>query len=365
MFPKANYGDRIGRVRRVVADSGTDALLLSVGADMPYFTGYEAPQLERLTMLVVPAGGEATLVVPRLEAPRVPDRAGAFDVLPWDEMDDPVAIVAGLVGRADRIAIGDHTWARFLLGLQGVFPRAEFTPATPFTARLRTRKDDDEVGWLRKAGEATDRVVDRLDEETFAGRTERDLARRVAEMAIDEGHDTASFAIVGSGPNGASPHHEAGDRIIGPGDAVVVDFGGRMSGYCSDTTRTFFVGEPTERIIEVFSILREAQATAVDAVAPGVPAQEIDRAARTIIDGGGYGEFFVHRTGHGIGLEVHEEPYIIEGNDQPLSEGMAFSVEPGIYLPGEFGMRIEDIVVVTADGVDRLNRSPRRLHVVG
>jgi Xaa-Pro aminopeptidase len=348
-----------------MAGSGVQTLLLSVGADLPYFTRYEAPQLERLTMLVVPADGEATLVVPRLEAPRVPDPGGAFEILPWEETDDPVAIVAGLVGSSSRIAIGDHTWSRFLLALQAATPDVRFEPASPLTARLRSCKDAAEIEWLRRAAQAADRVVAVLDDETFSGRSERALARRIAELAVDEGHDTAGFAIVGSGPNGASPHHEAGDRLIADGDAVVVDFGGRMRGYCSDTTRTFHVGDPSPRFAEIFSVLEQAQAAAVDAVAPGVAAEDVDRAARDIIEAAGYGEFFVHRTGHGIGLEVHEEPYIISGNTRPLEAGMAFSVEPGIYLPGEFGMRIEDIVVVTDQGVERLNRSPRRLHVVG
>lgn len=348
-----------------MAGAGIDALLLSVGADLPYFTGYEAPQLERLTMLVVPVGGPATMVVPRLEAPRLPDPVDAFGVAPWDETDDPVTLVARSIGGAGRVAVGDHTWARFLLRLQAQLPGALFVPATPLTSELRVCKDAEEVALLRRAAEATDRVVASLDGEVFSGRTERELARRVAEMVIDEGHDTADFAIVGSGPHGASPHHEAGERVVAAGDGVVVDFGGRMGGYCSDTTRTFHVGDPSSRFAEAFAVLEAAQEAAVEAVAPGVPAQEVDRAARRIIAGAGLGEFFVHRTGHGIGLEVHEEPYIVEGSERPLRPGMAFSVEPGIYLPGEFGMRIEDIVVVTETGADRLNRSPRGLHLVG
>jgi Xaa-Pro aminopeptidase len=364
MFPPADHGQRLERLRNVMAESGVGALLLSVGADLPYFTGYEAPQLERLTMLTVVHEREATLVVPRLEAPRVPDPGGAYVVVPWDETEDPVAIVAGLVRSVPRIAVGDHTWSRFLLALQRAVPGAAFDPASPLTTRLRVRKDASEIEWLRSAARATDRVIAALDTETFTGRSERDLARRIAELAVDEGHDTAGFAIVGSGPNGASPHHEAGDRLIAEGDAVVIDFGGRMHGYCSDTTRTFHVGDPPPRFAEIYGVLQEAQAAAVDAVAPGVAAEAVDRAARDIIEAAGYGDFFVHRTGHGIGLEVHEEPYIVSGNTQSLEPGMAFSVEPGIYLPGEFGMRIEDIVVVTDVGVERLNRSPRRLHLV-
>ncbi len=345
-----------------MAERGVDATLLSVGADLPYFTGYEATPLERLTMAVIPREGRPTLVVPRLEAPRVVPEPEVFDIRAWDETEDPVAIVAKLA--TGNCAIGDQTWARFLLALQQAVPDARFTSATPLTAELRMRKDADEVDLLRRAGAATDRVVARLGELTFSGRTEREMAAEVAAMTVEEGHDTAAFGIIASGPNGASPHHEPGDRQITPGDAIVVDFGGRLGGYCSDTTRNFVVGEPSARYQEAFAVLVAAQTAAVEAVAPGVPAESVDAVSRRIIDAAGWGEFFVHRTGHGIGLEVHEEPYIVSGSSRPLEAGMAFSVEPGIYVPGEFGMRIEDIVTVTPDGVERLNQSPRRYVVV-
>jgi Xaa-Pro aminopeptidase len=347
-----------------MADRGVDVALLSVGADLPYFTGYEAMPLERLTMLVLPVDAPATLVVPRLEAPRVGVLGGVFEVRAWDETEDPVEIVAGLAAGAATIAVGDQTWSVFLLRLQERLA-ASFRPASRLTRQLRMRKDPSEVECLRAAGAAADRVAARLDALRFTGRTEREVAALVAGWLVDEGHERASFAIVGSGPNGASPHHESGDRVISAGDAIVVDFGGRLSGYHSDTTRAFFVGEPSGMTAEVFSVVHRAQEAAVADVRPGVAASAVDAAARTVIEEAGYGPYFVHRTGHGIGLDVHEDPYIVEGNSLVLEEGMTFSIEPGIYLPGEFGVRIEDIVAVTRDGVERLNTSSRDPHVVG
>lgn len=226
------------------------------------------------------------------------------------------------------------------------------------------RKGPEEIDLLRQAGAAVDRVMTRLDGTRFSGKTERELSVEIAAMTVEEGHEASAFSIVASGPSGASPHHEPGDRMIAAGDTVVVDFGGRLQGYHSDITRTFFVGEPPLRVREVFGVVREAQEAGVAAAGPGVAAQEVDRAARRVIADAGFGRFYLHRTGHGIGLEEHEPPYIVEGNAEPLDPGMAFSVEPGIYLPGEFGIRIEDVVLATADGAERLNEAPRDLHLV-
>ena len=365
MFPDVDYAGRIQKARRLVAESGAQAMLLSVGADLPYFIGYEAMPLERLTMLVLPAGGEAELVVPRLEAPRVEPRGAAFSITPWDELDDPVELVARRCRGFDSLLIGDQTWARFLLELQGALPMSRFSSATPLTSQLRARKDAAEVALLREAGAAADRVVATLLKEPFAGRTERSIAGRVQELTVGEGHDIASFAIVASGPNAASPHHEPTDRKLAEGDTVVIDFGGRRRGYCSDTTRTFVVGIPDAEVAEAHAVLRAAQEAARAAVRPGVSAEDVDKAARDVIADGGFADYFIHRTGHGIGLEVHEHPYIVAGNRQPLEPGMAFSIEPGIYVPDKYGMRIEDIVVCTADGIEELNRSDRSLQVVG
>ncbi|MFH1329928.1 MAG: Xaa-Pro peptidase family protein [Actinomycetota bacterium] len=353
------------RARALMAARSVDALLLSAGADLLYFTGYRAMPLERLTMLMLPADGPATLVVPALEAPRVTPCPEAFSLEPWGETEDPVSLVARRCGAARRLAVGDSTWAVFLLALQERLPGASFAAASTLTGELRLRKGPEEIDLLCRSGAAVDRVVARLDGTCFSGKTERQLSAEIAAMTVEEGHEAATFSIVASGPNGASPHHEAGDRVVDEGDTVVVDFGGRLQGYHSDITRTFFVGEPPARVREVFGVVRDAQEAGVAAAGPGVPAQAVDRAARRVIAAAGFGPFFMHRTGHGIGLEEHEPPYIVEGNAAPLEPGMAFSVEPGIYLPGEFGIRIEDVVVVAPGGVERLNEAPRGLHLVG
>jgi len=359
-----DYKTRIEGLRRLMHDRGVGALLVSVGADLPYFTGYEAMPLERLTMLVVTADRDPVLVVPELEAPRVEVFPEVFQVRSWGETEDPVEIVARHLMGVESAAVGDQTWSVFLLALQNRLPGTRFTSAALLTRELRMRKDPAEIDALRRAARAADRVTEQLGGLILRGRTEIELARLVAEMTLSEGHETASFAIVASGPNGASPHHEASDRVIEEGDAIVVDFGGRLGGYCSDTTRTFYVGEPSDEFRLAYSVLEEAQAAAVEAVRPGAVAADIDGVARRIISRAGFGDLFIHRTGHGIGLETHEHPYIVESNDLTLEPGMTFSVEPGIYLPGRFGMRIEDIVAVTTTGVERLNRADRGLTVV-
>jgi Xaa-Pro aminopeptidase len=344
---------------------GVDVLLLSVGADLPYLTGYEAMPLERLTMLVLPRDGEATLVVPRLEAPRVVERPDSFALHPWDETDDPVGIVARLAGSPARAAVGDRTWARFLMELQRALPATEFGPASAVMAPLRAVKDAAEIEALRAAARAVDGVALAMRERPFAGRTEADVSRELVERMLEAGHQRANFAIVAAGPNAASPHHQPGARVIAPGDAVVCDFGGTMQGYCSDITRMFVVGPAPPELLDLYPVLAEAQEKAVQAARAGTPCQEVDATARGIIAGAGYGEYFVHRTGHGIGLEEHEDPYLVSGNGERLQPGHAFSVEPGIYLPGRCGARIEDIVVVTSDGPERLNQAPRDLAVIG
>ena len=334
--------------------------MLSVGSDLPYFTGYEAMPLERLTMLVVPPTGDSTLFVPKLEAPRV--EPGPCEVVPWAETEDPVGLVAKAAAGARHAAIGDHTWSTFLLGLQREMPDTKWSLASGLTRYLRMRKEPAEIELLRSAAEAADRVLARVPAEVrFSGRTEREVARDFQEMTVAAGHEVAWAAIIASGPNGASPHHEPGDRVIEVGDLVVCDFGGRVGGYFSDVTRTFVVGEATARHTEVHALVVAANEAGRAAVAPGVSCEEIDRAARRVIVDGGYGDYFIHRTGHGIGLEGHEHPYMIEGNDLPLETGMTFSVEPGVYLPGELGVRIEDIVACGEIRVDDLNLAERRL----
>ncbi len=351
------FQDRLTRVRARMTELGVDALLLSVGADLPWLCGYEAMPLERLTMLVVPAKDDPTLVVPRLEAPRVVNRPDLFHLLPWDETDNPVSIVAGLVGGRITLAVGDHTWSKFLLALQEEMPARRWHPASLVTSPLRAAKDRAELDCLARAAAAADRVATAIQhgEITFIGRSEADVAKDIGRRLVAEGHNKVAFVIVASGPNSASPHHEPCERIIGPGEAVVCDFGGVLDGYCSDITRTVVTGEPSPELLELYAVVSEAQAAGVNAALVGARCCEVDEAARDVIVDAGYGEYFPHRTGHGIGRDVHEDPYLVDGNHTRLVAGNAFSVEPGIYLPGRYGARLEDIVVATADGPRPLN----------
>jgi Xaa-Pro aminopeptidase len=347
---------------------GIDTVMLSAGADLPWLTGYTAMPLERLTMLILPLESEAVLVVPRLEAARVEPHPELFSVRPWAETENPVEIVTGVVGRSRRrLAIGDRTWATFLLALQRDLPRSTWTTASTVVGPLRAVKDDEEVAALRRAAAAADRVAAELvtGQIPLVGRTEADVSRELGERLVAEGHDSVNFAIVGSGPNSASPHHDPGPRVIGAGEAVVCDFGGTMEGYCSDITRTVFTGDPPEEFLDLYAVLAGAQSAAVDAARVGTLCQDVDGVARDLITDAGFGPQFIHRTGHGIGLEEHEDPYLVSGNRDPLVAGHTFSVEPGIYVEGRWGARIEDIVVATAAGPDPLNRADHALAVLG
>jgi Xaa-Pro aminopeptidase len=345
---------------------GVDVLLLSNGADLPYLTGYEAMPLERLTMLVVRADRDEspTLVVPRLEAPRVVEQPDAFGIQPWDETDDPIAIVAGLSSGARSAAIGDHTWARFVLDLQAALPATRFRRAVAITGPLRVVKEPVEIDALRRAAAAVDAIAVAMREQTFSGRRELDVHRELVERMLDLGHERANFAIVATGPNAASPHHDPSARVIDPGDLVLCDFGGTMHGYCSDITRMYSIGESPAEVRDAYAVLIAAQEAGVRAATVGTTCEAVDAAARDVITDAGYGEFFVHRTGHGIGAEAHEDPYVVAGNTTTLRPGHAFSVEPGIYVPGRFGMRLEDIVVAGERGPERLNGAPRDIAVV-
>ena len=347
-----------------MTQQGVDTLLLSVGADLPYFCGYEAMPLERLTLLVVPREGDAHLIVPFLEAPRVVERPGVFDLVPWRDGEDRI-------GAAGTAAVGDQTWAGFLVDLVAALPGTRFVRASEVTAPIRSVKDAAEVEVLRAAGAAVDRIAADLQAGAIplVGRTEADVAAQLGRRILDEGHHRVNFTIVASGPNAASPHHEAGDRVIRAGEGVLFDFGGTMVGpegvgYCSDITRCVHTGEPAPGFAALYEVLVGSHAAGLAAATVGTPCEDVDAAARTVIDDAGYGEFFIHRTGHGIGVEAHEHPNIVVGNKLPLVPGHAFSIEPGIYVPDRWGARLEDIVVATADGPDSMNRADHRLAVV-
>jgi Xaa-Pro aminopeptidase len=367
-FADAVYADRLRRVTAESAARAIGALLVTPSADYEYLLGYRAPALERLTCLILPVEGAPTLVLPRLELPLARHAMGALaeelELVPWDETDDPFQLVSSRLVGALRVGLQDQMWSRFVLRLRALLDPAELVDASPAIGAVRRVKQPEEVDRLRAAAAAADEAMRGITADRLSGRTEAEVSRRISEMLLAAGHDTADFAIVGSGPNSASPHHEPGERVIETGDAIVLDIGGTRAGYCSDTTRTAFVGEPPPDFAALYEVLRMAQAAACAAVAPGVPACDVDRAARRIIDEAGYGAAFFHRTGHGIGMETHEEPYIVDSNGEPLVAGHAFSVEPGIYVSGLWGARIEDIVVCTETGGERLNTSSTELYLV-
>jgi Xaa-Pro aminopeptidase len=371
-IPAERFADRLARAITATEHAGLEALLIGVGSDLRYLTGYAAMPLERLTMLLIRPGRAPVIVVPRLERPAaVAEIRTPLEIRTWEETDDPYSLATDGLPTTGRVAVSDTLIALHLLSIQSSLgPRVDVSLASDVLRGLRMIKDADEIRLLREAAHAADRVVKRIAGGRLIGRTEADVAREVRDALVEEGHETAQFAIVASGPNSASPHHEASDRIIVAGEPIVLDIGGTLGGYGSDITRTLWVtgGDPPkgpdERFRHLFSVLHAAQAAATAAVRPGVACETVDRTARTMIEAEGYGEAFFHRTGHGIGLDGHEDPYLVAGNDLPLRSGMAFSVEPGIYLPGEYGARIEDIVVCGEDGPIVLNEARRELAVV-
>jgi Xaa-Pro aminopeptidase len=385
------YASRIEKAQSLLPSQDASALLIGVGADLQWLTGYAAHALERLTMLVIPARGRATLVAPRLErsaaAASTAVGANVVDLATWEETEDPFALVGRLLsdsnsrpeiqigalggawGRLGGLMVSDRLWATFLLRLQAQVPDAAFGLASAVTSDLRAIKDDEEVELLRAAALAADKAIEEVSRGRLIGRTEADIAGSVKEALIRGGHDDASFWIVASGPNSASPHHEPSDRVVQAGEVLLLDIGGTVEGYCSDITRTFWVagenGEgPTDEFRNIYSVLQRAQQAQLEAVRPGLRACDLDAIGRDEIAAAGCGDNFIHRTGHGIGLDGHEDPYIVSSNERPLEAGNAFSIEPGIYLEGRYGARIEDIVVCTANGGDVLNEASRDLEVV-
>lgn len=366
-FDSSVYAHRLATAAAAAGKAGLAGLVITPGYDLRYLIGSRAQTFERLTALVLPASGSPTVVVPRLELAALRESAVTdlgVAVRDWVDGEDPYRLVAEALGGPAAVAVTDSMPALHLL------PLVDVLGATPVLATgvlrdLRMVKDPSEIDALRQAGAAIDRVHARVPEFLMPGRTEADVAADIAEAIVAEGHSDVAFIIVGSGPNGADPHHECSDRVLQVGDIVVVDIGGPVEpGYHSDSTRTYSLGDPDPTVAQRYSVLQEAQRAAVAGVRPGVTAQQVDAAARDVLAQEGLAEYFVHRTGHGIGLSVHEEPYIVEGNDDELAVGMAFSVEPGIYFPGQWGARIEDIVIVTADGAESLNKRPHDLVVV-
>jgi D-alanyl-D-alanine dipeptidase len=366
-FTAEDFAQRMSRAAEQAEAAGLTGVLVTPGPDLLYFTGYQPIAItERITLLALHGGRDPSLIVPVLERPDAEAAPGsaALTVADWTDGSDPYAATAALLEQDGRYAISDSAWAMHVLGLQQALPDSTYVSMTSALPMLRAVKDADELERLAAAGAAADACFEELANGQFSGRRESEVAADLAGLLREHGHSEVDFTVVGSGPNGANPHHEFGERVIEDGDMVVLDFGGIKDGYGSDTTRTVHVGEPTDEEREVHEVVRLAQQAGFEAVRPGVECQEIDRAARKVIDDAGYGEYFIHRTGHGIGLTTHEPPYMIEGDTNLLEPGMCFSIEPGVYLPGRFGVRIEDIVTVTAEGGQRFNNTARELRIV-
>ncbi|MGW4163573.1 M24 family metallopeptidase [Streptomyces sp. NPDC004788] len=367
-FTADDYRARMARAADSAAAAGLAGVLVAPGPDLVYLTGYQPTAItERLTVLVLAPGQDPVLVVPTLEAPDAAKAAGAaaLTLRDWTDGKDPYAVTAPLLDVSGRFGVSDNAWAMHLLGLQQTLPDTSYVSLTEALPMLRAVKDEAELARIATAGAAADAAYGEILKVRFAGRKETEVAADLAALLMEFGHSQVDFTVVGSGPNGANPHHEAGDRTIERGDMVVLDFGGLKHGYGSDTTRTVHVGEPTDEERRVHDLVREAQQAGFEAVRAGAACQDVDRAARKVITDAGYGEYFIHRTGHGIGVTTHEPPYMIEGEELPILPGMCFSIEPGVYLPGRFGVRIEDIVTLTQDGAGRrFNNTSREMAIV-
>jgi len=355
------YRNRIERAQQIMRERGVDALILGPGSDLLYLTGYNIHSSERLTALLVFAHADHRLYIPELEASRVTDPS--LSLVIWKESESPTKLISKELATkgVQTIAVGDQLWSIFLLTLQEDIKHVRWIPASTILAPMRLIKTAEEVEFMKRAGKVADRVWERILTIDPRGLTERKMAQIVSDLLLEEGAEDIAFNIVASGPNSASPHHSPSSRTISEGDMVIFDYGGPLMGYNSDITRTLHVGRVDEEELKVYKAVKEAQQLAFLAVKPGIPAREVDRAARDHLGSLGLDKFFIHRTGHGLGLDVHEPPYITPDSDLQLQEGMVFSIEPGVYIPGKFGVRIEDIVVVTQQGAERLNLATREL----
>ncbi len=361
------FTERCRQAQEIMTEAGVDYLFIGPGADMHYLIGTPGMPNERMMLLVVPRQGEPAMIVPALEKLATSKYATFFELLDWRDGEGPQARLTQLLGQSTGAtvhgAVDDHLYSMFLLDLQAVLPGANWSRASQVLKKLRITKSTQEIALMKEAAAIADRAFSDLVKLPFSGRSEQQIMGEVNRLLLAHGHKEMLFCIVGSGPNGAQPHHHTGDRIIQPGDAVILDFGGSFGGYCSDMTRTVLVegGQPDPDFERVYQAVNEARAAGHRQARPGVSCESVDSAARQVISEAGYGEFFVHRTGHGIGMEVHEEPYIVSGNDLLLEPGMAFSIEPGIYLPGRFGVRIEDIAIVTESSEENINLSTHEI----
>jgi Xaa-Pro aminopeptidase len=352
---------RVARLRERMSAAGVDAVVVGPSADYRWLTGLHPPIPTRLTLAIVPLEGDPVIVTPGFEVPA----DAACEVVGWADGIDADALAADLLRRTSpaRVAVSDRTWARYVLPLQAALA-ARFEGASSLIEPLRSVKDPAEQDALRRVGAAVDRVVGSLGELRFEGATERAIGHELERRLISCGHDAIHDVIVGSAGNGAIPHHALGDRVIRRGDAIVIDIGGELDGYVSDITRMVVVGEPPAGYDEVHTAVDAAHHAGRAAAVPGATTGSVDAAARAVLEAAGYGEHFTHRLGHGIGLDTHEAPYLMPGGTTVLEPGMAFTIEPGAYLAGRFGIRIEDTVILGALGAEPVTVTPHAPLVV-
>jgi D-alanyl-D-alanine dipeptidase len=362
--PAGELAERTARVQQAMGAQGIEYLVVGPSSDLVYLIDLDTRQSERLTVLVVPRDGTSTLVMPGFETPRVAGLAATFDTATWDDGEDPFAVLASVLRKPRTVAISPQLFSHFLFRIRDVLDGSDCRNGASILEPVRMRKSPWELEQVASASSAADAAFEALVETSLEGATEREVQERISNLLIEKGHESVSGVIVGVRGNGASPHHRAGDTRLEAGSPIVVDFGGSFNKYRSDITRTFHIGEPTQEFHEVYEIVDQANRKAFELAKPGVRAADVDAEVRAYIAAAGYPDAFVHRLGHGIGLEYHEPPYLVAGSDDVLEEGMTFSIEPGIYLEGCFGVRIEDIAVVTSDGARRLNLSTHELLVV-
>ncbi|MFQ3630582.1 M24 family metallopeptidase [Roseiflexus sp.] len=361
--------ERLSRIQESLRRHGFDALVVVPGSNLRYLSGLTMHTGLRLTMALTPADGQPALVAPGLEYARVAQVTGAvFRYYPWSDDEGPGAALARAVhdtGLRQGSVVGiEHTVMRVfeLRALEQALPGAQFADATPLLSELRMVKERVELEAMRVAVQVIEETLRQTIMQVRAGMRERAIVDLWEHAIRSAGCHPAFETTVASGPNGANPHHTSGDREVQDGDMVVFDGGAVYQGYVSDITRTFAIGRPSDEMRHVYDLVLAANAAGREAAAqPGATGESIDAAARQVIERNGYGSLFIHRTGHGIGLDVHEPPFIVAGNRTPLPVGATFTVEPGIYLRGVGGVRIEDDVVITADGAESLTTFPREL----
>jgi len=352
-----------------MAEKAIDLLVFAPGPNMYYLSGFLEEPGERLFMLTVPQSDDPFFIVPELYEEHVRRFSWVEQLFSWKDSQDARTVLSAAIKEwlpsRPSIGIDSRMWSRFLLILLAIAPEARYEDASTVMSRLRLRKSAREIELLEKSAEIADAVFLETLKKCGQGVSENQIAAEIVYELRRSGADSIAFEpVVASGPNAALPHYRSGDRKLMRGDLVVLDFGCLYRGYNSDITRTVAIGDCDADRKQTYSVVRSAQEQAVQGAIEGIEAQSVDELAREIIKKAGWGPFFIHRTGHGIGLEIHEEPYIVAGNSMKLAEGMTFSVEPGIYVPGQYGVRIEDIIVIEAGRARRLNKCTRDLPVL-